>query len=135
MRVEVPLAIPATESRLEFEHNPLLVMDDLGRVSGIEFTDDGPLIIVTLPSGDQVMLVSEMDTWIVGRPGQDESMDIDDLAKLVDRPDDPDAVHDAFEELWRLANRLIAQITNHVGNAVARDLTRMLDEYTHSIPF
>ncbi|MEU0529175.1 hypothetical protein [Amycolatopsis tolypomycina] len=135
MRVEVPLAIPATEFRLEFEHNPLLVMDDLGRVSGIEFTDYGPLIIVTLPSGDQVVLLSEMDTWFVGRPGQDESMDIDNLARLVGRPDDPDAVHDAFEELWRLANRLIAQITNHVGNAVARDLTRTLDEYTHSILF
>lgn len=136
MRVGTPISIPATDHvRLDFEHNPTLVMDDFGRVSGIGFADGGPRVTVTLHSGHQVTLASEMDTWTASRTGQDDGMEIEDLAELVNRPGEPDAVHDAFDELWRLASQLIEQITGHVVDTVARDLTHILDCYTHSVPF
>lgn len=82
-----------------------------------------------------MILTPEMDTWIASLAGQDDGMDIDELATLVNRPTAPDAVQDVFDELWRLANLLIEQITGHVVDTVAPDLTRVLAEYTTSTPF
>ncbi|WP_018685345.1 hypothetical protein [Actinokineospora enzanensis] len=133
MRVGTLLTVPPGDVRLEFETS--LALDGFGRVSGIGFADGGPRVTVTLHSGDRVTLMSEMDTWTACRTGQDDGMEIEELAELVNRPGEPDAVHDVFDELWRLTSQLIEQITGHVVDTVARDLTHILDCYTTSIPF
>lgn len=121
------VAIPTVEAKIEVAQVwPLL--DVHCRVSAIEFVDQSPRITIALDSGERIILTANTETWCAYRDGQDqEGLGYDELAKLVNYPDEADVVNDVFNQLWQTVSEAIGQVTAQVIHAISEQLTTDID--------
>ena len=131
------IILPSAQVELTFT-NADDVLNGYGHVSGFSFADGMQRITITLTKdGGQVTLVSEMDSWVAHRTGQEDDTPLghEELAALVADKGKVDEVNDAFDDLWQVATAVVEQITGHVIDSVADDIGRLLDAHTTALVF
>ena len=125
MAVSISLPIPGSTARIALASRPG-PLAAYGHVTDFDYKD-GPRVTITLRSGIRLTLVSEMDSWIAWSADSGETLGYEDLAAVCGRPDDPDGVNDALNEVWQAVAEITDELTRHVVSTVTAALPPVLD--------